>query len=150
MTNTEDKPTNTPPAKSGLRPWPKGKSGNPNGRRAKGLATVEKLRAALVKDLPEVIKAVVDRAKTGDAQAARTILERVLPPLKPIEPPVILGAITGTLTEQSQTILDAMTAGLLAPGQAVQLIGAIAAQAKITEIDELGRRIAELEKADAQ
>jgi hypothetical protein len=150
MTNTDDETPKTEPAKSGLKPWRKGESGNPHGRRAKGLATAEKLRNALVKDLPAILEAVVTKAKAGDVVAARTILERVLAPLKPIEPTVVMGSMTGTLAEQGQTILAAMAAGLLAPGQAVQLIGAIAAQAKIVEVDDLARRIAELEKANAQ
>jgi hypothetical protein len=130
---------------AGLRPWRKGQSGNPLGRRAKGLATAERLRNALVEDLPDILKSVVDAAKDGDMQAARTILERVLPPLRPIEVPAIIGSFTGTLTEQGHQILCAMASGTLSPGQAVQLIAALGAQAKIVELDELARRLTALE-----
>ena len=144
--STEADTPNIGPTISGLRPWKKGQSGNPNGRRAKGLATAERLRNALVKDLPEILKTVVESAKKGDITAAKTILERVLPPLKAIETPAILGELTGSLSEQGQAILVAMAGGALAPGQAAQLLGAIAAQAKIVEVDDFARRLEALEK----
>jgi hypothetical protein len=136
----------TEPIKGNLKPWRKGQSGNPRGRRAKGLATAERLRNALVKDLPAILETVVKNAIAGDIAAAKTILERVLPPLKAIESPAHLADPSGTLSEQGQEILRAMAAGSLAPGQAAQLLSAIAAQAKIVEVDEFGRRLEAIEK----
>ena len=78
--STEPESLSTEPARAGLRPWKKGQSGNPNGRRAKGLATAERLRNALVNELPAILEVVVKNAKAGDLNAARTILERVLAP----------------------------------------------------------------------
>jgi hypothetical protein len=143
--STEPESANVVPNSSGLRPWRKGQSGNPHGRRAKGLATAERLRNALVKDLPAILDGIVKAAKGGDMQAARTILERVLPPLKPVEVPAVLDPPAGSLSDQGQNVLVAMAAGTLTPGQAAQLLSAIAAQAKIVEVDELARRLAALE-----
>lgn len=143
--STEPESANAVPNTSGLRPWRKGQSGNPHGRRAKGLATAERLRNALVKDLPDILATVVKNAKGGDMQAARTILDRVLPPLKPIEVPASLGSFDGSLSSQGQAVLSAMASGALAPGQAAQVLGAIAAQAKIVEVEELARRLEALE-----
>ena len=111
MIDTAENQPSREPSTSGLRPWKKGQSGNPHGRRAKGLATAERLRNALVKDLPGILETIVKAAKGGDIQAGRTILERVLPPLKAIEVPVQLEALTGTLSDQGQTILRAMGEG---------------------------------------
>jgi hypothetical protein len=144
--STESETPSSGPNTSGLRPWKKGQSGNPNGRRAKGLATAEKLRNALVDEPPGILDSVVRSAKRGDVQAARTILERVLPPLKAIELPTVIEKLSGTLSEQGQTILAAMASGALAPGQATQLLGALAAQARVTEVDDLARRLGDLEK----
>jgi hypothetical protein len=143
--STESTSQSTGPNTSGLRPWRKGESGNPYGRRAKGLATAERLRNALVKDLPAILEGIVKAAKGGDMQAARTILDRVLPPLKAIEVPAALEPLTGSLTEQGQRILQATADGTLAPGQGTQLLGAIAALAKVVEVDELARRLEVLE-----
>jgi hypothetical protein len=131
---------------SGLRPWRKGQSGNPHGRRAKGLATAERLRNALVKDLPGILEGLVKAAKGGDMAAARTILDRVLPPLKAIETPAFLDPLEGSLADQGQAVLGAMAGGALAPGQAALILGAIAAQARVVEVDELGRRLEALEQ----
>jgi hypothetical protein len=144
--NTEEQSVSSDPKTSGLRPWKKGHSGNPHGRRAKGLATAERLRNALVKDLPAILEGIVKAAKGGDIAAARMILERVLPPLKAIEIPAFLAPLDGSLSEQGQTVLAAMAAGALAPGQAAQILGAIAAQARVVEVDELGRRLEALEQ----
>jgi hypothetical protein len=131
---------------SGLRPWGKGKSGNPKGRAPKVHATADKLRAALADDLPDIIKGVVDAAKGGDMQAARIILDRALPPLKAAELPAPIAGLKGNLTEQGAAILSAMASGALAPGQGAQLLAALASQAKLLEADELTRRLTELEK----
>jgi hypothetical protein len=135
-----------PGKNANLRPFRKGQSGNPHGRPRKGLATAERLRSKLLEDLPEILQGVVKAAKGGDLQAARTVLERVLAPLKPVEVPVELGALSGSLAEQGTAIVQAMAGGLLTPGQTVQLLGALAAQARIVELDDLARRMAELEK----
>lgn len=145
MTSTVQNESPDTAHRPGLKPWKKGQSGNPNGRKPKGLATVEKLREALVPEIKDIIAKVVEQAKGGDLTAARLIFERVMPPMKAIEAPVYLDALTGTLTEQGATILSAMAAGTLAPAQAAQLLGALAAQAKILEIDDYGRRLTELE-----
>jgi len=134
------------PAKPGLRPWKPGQSGNPLGRKPKGLATVEKLRTALVKDLPAILETVVNSAKGGDIGAAKVILERVLPPLRAIEVPAFVGGLQGTLAQQGVIILQAMATGAVAPGQAAQLLAALVSQAKIVEVDELERRIAAVEQ----
>jgi hypothetical protein len=60
--------------------------------------------------------------------------------------PSRLEGMTSTLGEQGQVILRAMADGLLAPGQAAQLLGAVAAQAKIIEVDEHARRLDALEQ----
>lgn len=63
------------------RPFPKGRSGNPAGKRpgTRHRATVlaEELLSA---DLVAVIAKVAKKAKAGDMAAARLILDRVMPP----------------------------------------------------------------------
>ena len=59
--------------------WKAGESGNPNGR-PPGTGEVAKLRDSIAAHVPEIIVQLVAKAKEGDAQAARLLLERVLPP----------------------------------------------------------------------
>ena len=125
--------------------WKPGQSGNPKGR-PPGTGEVAKLRAALAADVPEILAGLVSAAKAGDVQAARIILERVLPALKPIEHAQALPLPDGSLTEQGRAVLAAVAAGELAPGQGAQLLAAVGSLARVVEIDELTQRIEQLEQ----
>lgn len=125
--------------------WRPGESGNPKGR-PPGTGAVAKLRAAIEQDIPEILQSLVTAAKAGDTQAARILIERVIPAVKPQEQPQALALPTaGNLTEQGRAVLQAVADGVLAPGQGSQLIGGIASLARVTEIDELAARVAALE-----
>ena len=126
--------------------WKAGESGNPNGR-PPGVGEVTKLRDSIAAHLPEIITQLVSKAKDGDAQAARLLLERVLPPMKAIEQPVELALPDGgTLTAQGRAVLSAVALGDLAPGQGAQLLAAIGSLARVTEIDEIEARLTKLEE----
>jgi hypothetical protein len=125
--------------------WKPGQSGNPSGRRP-GTGEVQKLRTAIGKHVPEIIRKLVAAARAGDTQAARLLLERVIPPMKATEPAQAIPiAPDATLADQGRAVLAAVAAGQLAPGQGAQLLTAIGTLGKIVEIDEIERRIAALE-----
>jgi HAMP domain-containing protein len=89
---------------------------------------------------------MMTKALEGDVGAARLLLERAVAPLKPAEQAVTLRLAAGTLTTQGQSILDSVGRGELGVGQGAQLIASLGALAKITEIDELAKRIEKLEE----
>ena len=124
--------------------WKPGQTGNPKGR-PPGISEITKLRKSLMTDAPDILAGLVTAAKAGDVQAARLVLERVLPPVKPIEQAIELELKGNTLTEQGRAVLRAVSTGALAPGQGSQLIAAIGALARVAEIDELTARITALE-----
>ncbi len=125
--------------------WKPGQTGNPKGR-PPGQSEITRLRAAIAEHVPSILEQLVTAAKAGDVQAARLILERVLPPIKAIEQAVELQLPDGgTLTAQGRAVLSAVAAGELAPSQGAALLGAIGALARVTEIDELAARITALE-----
>ncbi|MFZ6675258.1 DUF5681 domain-containing protein [Undibacterium sp. Xuan67W] len=122
-----------------------GQSGNPKGRMP-GVGKVGKLRAAIEKHVPSIIETLVVMAKNGDSQAARLLLERVLPPVRAIEQAVALQLPEGgTLTAKADAVLSAASNGTLAPSQAAQLLAALGTLSKIVEVDSLADRIAVLE-----
>ena len=125
--------------------WRPGQSGNPKGK-AKGAGEVAKIRAAIAADVPGILKALTEQALAGDVQAARLLLDRTVPALKPVEPSQALTLPDGSLTEQGRAVLASVAAGELAPGQGAGLIAAIGALARVAEIDELAQRIEALEQ----
>ena len=130
--------------------WKPGQTGNPKGR-PPGQSEITRLRASLAGDVPEILAGLVMAAKGGDVQAARLILERILPPVKAIEQAVELQLpVDGTLTAQGRAVVSAVAGGDLAPSQGAALLGAIGTLARVTEIDELTARIAALEQQHAK
>ena len=128
--------------------WKAGESGNPAGR-TPGSGQLQKLRDAIAEDVPEILASLVDAAKGGNINAARLILERVLPPLKAMEQAVALQLPDGTLTDKAGALLDAAALGELTPAQAAQLIAAVGTIGKITAFDELNARLTFLEQRNA-
>ena len=124
--------------------WKSGQSGNPAGRRP-GSGDVGKLRAAMAEHVPALVKVLLQRALDGDVAAARLLLERTVAPLKASEEAAPIALPDGTLTAQGRSVLGAVAAGDLAPGQGAALLAALGTLAKLTEADELERRIAALE-----
>ena len=122
-------------------PGNKASPGRPPGRGA-----VAEMRDALAADLGGIIDTVRAKAMAGDMQAARIILDRLVPSLRPVEIPTILSMAAGaTLAGQAQAVIDAAAAGELAPSQAAQIVTALGGVAKIIEATELLKRIEALE-----
>lgn len=124
--------------------WKPGQSGNPKGR-PPGQSDITKLRASIAEHVPGIVDRLVSAAKDGDVQAARLLIERVLPPVRPVEQPQPMDLPEGDLTAKGQAILDATARGDLAPSQAAALIGAVGTLARVAEVDELARRVKALE-----
>ncbi len=122
-----------------------GQSGNPAGR-PKGAGRMAKLRTMLEPHAEDLLKKVVDLAKAGDMTAIRLCLERLIPPLKATDEPVTIHGLNGALTEKGGRIIEEMSHGVLTPSETVVLLQALAAQARIIEIDELQRRVEALEE----
>lgn len=126
--------------------WQPGQTGNPKGR-PPGQSEITRLRASLSGDVPEILAGLILAAKGGDVQAARLILERILPPVKAVEQSVTLQLPKdGTLSSLGRAVLKGVAEGQLAPGQGVMLLGSIGTLARVVEIDELAARVAALEK----
>ena len=121
-----------------------GKSGNPNGR-PKGKGKQTTYRQILDANSKPLIQKLVDLAIEGDTTALSLCINRLIAPLKPRELPVELETVEGSLTDQGQAIFSSMASGKLTPSEATALISSLASLARITETDELEKRITELE-----
>ena len=127
--------------------WKPGQTGNPKGR-PPGKSAITKMRESLSADTPEILAGLVSAAKAGDMQAARLILERVLPAIKPVEQPQEIELpVDGSYTDQGRAVVRSVADGGLSPGQGAALLGALSAMVKLSETDDLARRIALIEGA---
>ena len=143
--NTNGKKTEGRGAGGKFAPGNKASPGRPPGRGA-----VAEMRDALAADLGGIINTVRARALAGDMQAARIILDRLVPSLRPVEMPAVLTLPAGaTLAGQAQAVIDSAAAGELAPSQAAQIVTALGGVAKIIEATELLKRIEALESLTA-
>jgi hypothetical protein len=100
----------------------------------------EAIRAAL----PGIVNRLIESAEGGDIQASRLLLDRVMPALKPVAPPVEV-ALGDDLTQASGAVLAALTDGSIGTDQASDLAGVLSALARVKEITELESRVAALE-----
>jgi hypothetical protein len=123
-----------------------GRSGNEAGR-PKG-AVSERTKLLRDASLP-TLRVVVAKAAEGDLQAASLILDRTIPRLRPgVEPVAIVGDLDegATLTEKAHAVSNAILQGRLDPVVGAQVLTAMSGVARIVELDELTRRILELEE----
>jgi len=89
---------------------------------------------------------IAGMAAAGDAGAARLIAERLIPSLKATNEPVEFNLdAAADLSDLARQILAGVADGILAADVAATLIQSVAGMARIAEIDEIERRLAELE-----
>jgi len=113
---------------------------------AKGKPVDDTLRqraAGMGADMLDVLEAM---AHAGDVQAAKAILNKSTPDLKPIAAMVAFQLPKGQdLAAASWAILAAVSTSKLPPDIGASLIASLAQIARITEIAEFEKRLAALE-----
>lgn len=124
--------------------WQPGATPNPLGRKP-GSGRVARLRKAIEAEIPAILQRLVEAAKAGDVSAARLLVERVVPAVRPVELPAPITMPAGSIADAGRAVLAAAGAGDLAPGQAAALLAGLGALAKVIETTELAERIARLE-----
>jgi hypothetical protein len=126
--------------------WKPGQSGNPAGKRPD--SRLAEFRKAIEGDVPGIIQTMAFLAQNGDVQAARLLLERAIPPLRPEAPSVVLPALGKAegFAAKSEAILAAVAGGEITPDVASTLLAGVAQASRVAEIDTLEKRISELER----
>jgi Family of unknown function (DUF5681) len=123
----------------------KGTSGNEAGR-PKGTTAATKIRKDIEKAIPSILATVVKAAENGDIQAAKILIDKLCPNLRPVALPINLPMpVNGVLSEMGEEIIKATMNGGISPDIGSLLITALANQAKIIEISDLTKRIEQLE-----
>ena len=130
------------------RPFAKGTSGNPAGRRPGVLNKATMVAQSLLDGEAEALsRKAVELALEGSIAALRLCLERVCPPRKESPVAVKLPTVEGVadLPKLTAAILKAVGEGKLEPGQAAALASLVANHGKLLELAELEQRISALE-----
>lgn len=143
-------PDNTEKKQKKIR-FQKGKSGNPLGRpqgsRNKASLMAEQLFA---EDIQGVCKSVIAKAKSGDMQAAKIILDRLLPPRKDnpvnVELPEIKTA--NDILKAVGSITQAIARGEISPSEGEALARILDINAKAIEICEFESVLTQLENRE--
>ncbi|MCK5190254.1 MAG: hypothetical protein KAR12_09400, partial [Methylococcales bacterium] len=118
----------------------KGVSGNSKGREP-GKTASAKLRKAIETEINDIIKVLVKQAKDGDTQAAKILLDRTVPSLKPQALPINI-PVGETLPDTGSNVVDATMTGSIPPDIGAQLIRALTDQSKLVELEEISKRLA--------
>ena len=112
----------------------KGESGNPAGRpRGSVNKSLRLLRDAAEAILPSLI----ERAKDGDLEVQKLILDRGIPRLRAVSMPEALALPDGTLTDQAKALVALIAEGNLSTTVAAEIAGIITASARVEEVDQL-------------
>lgn len=125
----------------------KGQSGNPAGR-PPSHKKVSQLRALIGKYAEPVVKRLIKLAvEEGDTAAAKLLIERAIPPVKPVELPIILPLPPdASLADQGRAVVNALARGDLPPGQAGLILQGLGSLARLVQMDEVERRLTVLEE----
>jgi hypothetical protein len=96
--------------------------------------------------------AVYEKDRTSQAgaialDAAKCAAAYVHPRLTATDAPIHLTGLSGSPTEQSQRVLDALAVGELTPDQATRIMQTIEFHRRILEVDQLAARVKALEDA---
>jgi hypothetical protein len=73
------------------------------------------------------------------------LLDKCLPNLRPVVVPATFQLTGDTLTDNGRAVLEATSEGELTPGEAGTLLSALVGMGRLTELDEIEQRIAQLE-----
>jgi len=129
--------------------FPPGRSGNPRGK-PRGSGKAQAIAMAVSDgELRGIVAKLIEQAKAGDTTAARLLLDRLIPPLRPVDAPLPAGLslppAEAGLVARAQAVIDAVADGVLGVGQATALLGALADVARVVEVEDLARRLDALE-----
>ena len=140
--------TPKPPGRVRGRPFEKGRSGNPLGRRVGCRNKTTIAAAALLAGEAEALtRMAVELALVGDPTALRLCLERILPPcrertVKFALPPIETAA---DIAPAMKGVTSALAAGLITPGEAATIAAVVDTFVRAIETSDFERRLQQVE-----
>ena len=132
------------------RPFEKGRSGNPLGRRVGCRNKTTIAAAALLAGEAEALtRMAVELALIGDPTALRLCLERILPPCRERTEKFALPPIetAADIAPAMKAVTSALAAGLISPGEAATIAAVVDTFVRAIETSDFERRL-QLVEAD--
>ncbi len=130
------------------RPFPKGQSGNPAGRRqgSRNKATLA-LEALMDGQAEAITQKAIDLALQGDTIALRLCLERICPPRKsrPVNIALPETKTIDGVAEAQAVVVQTVADGELTPEEGIAITNILEARRKAIETQDHENRIAALE-----
>ena len=133
------------------RPWPKGQSGNPAGRRRSSRNKATMMAALYLDGEAEgLVRKAVEMAYAGDALALRLCLERTLAPRRDRPEPFRLPPVESAadLAPAMAAVMTAAARGVITTGQAAEMASVVATRLRAIEAAEFDRHLTALEYGD--
>lgn len=132
------------------RPFQPGQSGNPNGRPAgsRNAATLA-IDALLDGEGEALTRKAIELAKTGDMQALKLCMDRIVPPRRDRPVSFALPKIEGPAQAATAmaAVLKAAADGELTPMEAGEIAKLLDVYVRTVETNDLAKRIDQLERA---
>ena len=123
-----------------------GHTSNPKGRN-KINDRVRQLRDLLESEVDALIKKVIQAALNGDMTAAKLILDKCLPNLRPVTMPVELPSVAASDTplDKARAAMELVTKGQLAPDVGIAISKSLIDIYRVEKFEEIEERLAKLE-----
>lgn len=133
-----------PPKQARGRPFEKGRSGHPAGRRAGSRNKKTLAAAALLEGESEALtRSAVELALAGDPTAMRLCIERILPPCRErtikFELPPIKSA--ADIAPAMDAVTSALAGGAITPGEAATIAAVVDTFVRAIETSDFERRL---------
>ena len=133
------------------RPWRKGQSGNPAGRRL-GSRNKATLAAELYLDGERegLLQKAVELAQAGSGFHMKLVLDRTMPPRRERPVPIALPPITSVadIPRAMNAVAAALARGTITTGQAAELSVFVVNLLRAVEAGEFDRRLSAIEHGD--
>ncbi len=136
------------PIRSARGQFVPGVSGNPAGKPVGAKAARTLMHAAFHENGEAIAKVVIDKALDGDLVAAGLVLQRLVPPKKPVGERVHFTLdTTRPLAQQASQVIQAVADGDLDPDNAQTVLSCLGTYAALMQADALESRLQALERA---
>jgi hypothetical protein len=123
----------------------RGQSGNPAGRPKGTKDRRTAIRSLLEERQDELVAKAVELALAGDTTALKLCLDRCMAPIRARDPEVIFELQGETLADQGRSVLAGLGTGALTPAEAASILTGLGNLGKLVQLDEMDRRLRQLE-----